>query len=217
MLKKEIITECQRCGTCCMKGGPALHEDDLRHVDSGAIPLTSLYTIRKGELAYDNVNANGGLVCMPSEIVKIKSRTDSKTCMYFDDANKSCGIYDTRPIECRAMECWNTTGIENIYYKNRLDRNAVLKNISWLLELVTAHESKCSLDRIQAMVNAREAGDHNAASELSEMLNYDSHLRNLVVEKGGLSMEMADFLFGRSLADIIPRQFGVKVSKGKDP
>ena len=91
----------------------ALHGEDIKYIDSGVIPLTSLYTIRKDELANDNIK--GGLICIPSEIVKIKSMPDDKTCMYFDDANKSCEIYDGRPLECRAMECWNTKKIENIY------------------------------------------------------------------------------------------------------
>lgn len=215
MFKKDIITECIRCGTCCMKGGPALHGDDIKHIDSGIIPLTALYTIRKGELAYDNVNANGGLIRQMVEIIKIKSPTDSKTCMYFDDANKFCEIYDTRPIECRAMECWNTTKIENIYSKDRLNRNEILKNIAWLLELVIAHESKCSLDKIQAMVNAREAGDESGTSGLTELLNYDTHFRNLVIEKGNVPSDMLDFLFGRPLFLIIRQQFGVKIEKSK--
>ena len=212
---KKQHTECIRCGTCCMKGGPALHGDDIKHVDSGSIPLSALYTIRKGELVSDNVTANGGLICMPSEIVKIKSPADTSSCIYFNEAEKSCEIYDTRPIECRAMECWNTAKIENIYSKDRLTRNDILKNVSWLRELVETHEIQCSLDKIKAMVNARESGDHSAASKLSEALNYDSQLRNLAVEKGRLPFEMLDFLFGRPLVLIVRQQFGIKVNRKK--
>jgi len=84
MFKKEITTECQRCGACCKKGGPALHDEDRSIIEKGGIPLTALYTIREGELARDNVN--GGVIRLPAEIIKIKSLEDSKTCMYFDDA-----------------------------------------------------------------------------------------------------------------------------------
>lgn len=210
---KKTITECIRCGTCCMKGGPALHEDDIKHVDGGVIPLTALYTIRKGELAYDNVNSNGGLIRQEAEIIKIKSLADSKTCMYFDDANKSCEIYDNRPIECRVLECWDTTGIEKIYSRDRLNRNKVLRNVSWLLELINAHESKCAFEKIQALVNARESGDHSAAPELSKTLNYDSHFRNLVIEKGNVPSDMLDFLFGRPLFLIVQQQFGIKINR----
>ena len=47
--------ECKRCGTCCREGGPALHRVDHDLVASGKIPLKDLYTIRKEELARDNV------------------------------------------------------------------------------------------------------------------------------------------------------------------
>jgi len=210
-MQKSQITECARCGTCCMKGGPALHDEDIRHIDSGGISLSALFTIRKGELAHDNVNANGGLIRLSSEIIKIKSLPDSSVCIYFNDADMSCEVYGNRPIECRTLECWNTRGIKKIYARNRLNRKEVLKNISWLLELVTAHESECRLDKIQALVNAREAGDTNATSALMEMVNYDFHYRNLVMEKGKIIPEILDFLFGRPLPVIISAQFGVKI------
>ncbi|MEZ4565785.1 MAG: hypothetical protein R2860_02065 [Desulfobacterales bacterium] len=49
-------TSCQRCGTtCCRKGRPAHHlEDKACCWADGAIPLTALYTLRKGELARDD-------------------------------------------------------------------------------------------------------------------------------------------------------------------
>ena len=213
MLKKEIITECQRCGTCCKKGGPALHDEDKQALDQGGIPLTALYTIRKGELARDNVN--GGVIRLPAEIIKIKSRPDANACMYFNDTDASCNIYDYRPVECRTLECWNTKKIAVIYAQNRLTRHAVLGKIAWLTDLVQTHEAECSFDRIQDLINNREAGDPSATSGLIEMMNYDFHLRNIVTEKGKITPEMHDFLFGRPLSEIIRFQFGVKVEKLK--
>ena len=200
---------CARCGACCSKGGPALHDEDHAIVDSGLLPLTSLYTIRKGELAFDNVS--GGLIRLVSEIIKIKTQPDSPACMYFDEANKSCGIYDGRPVECRILECWNTGPVESMYTRNRLTREGVLKNIPWLLELVNTHESECAMGMVQGLVEGREAVDPDAGPRLSELVRYDLHYRELLVEKGGLPSGMMDFLFGQPLADIIPRQFGVKV------
>jgi len=214
MFKKDTISECQRCGTCCKKGGPALHDEDKQIIDNGGIPLTSLYTIRKGELARDNVN--GGLIRLKSEIIKIKSRPDAGACMYFNDAEASCHIYDHRPIECRTLECWNTQKIAAMYAQNRLTRLVVLKKIDWLKDLVQTHEAECSLDKIQALVNARESGDSRAASELSKTLNYDDHFRKLVIEKGNISSDMLDFLFGRPLFLIIKQQFGIKINR-KNP
>ncbi len=213
MLKKETIAECIRCGTCCMKGGPALHDEDKQIIDQGDIPLTALYTIRKGELARDNVS--GGMIRLHAEIIKIKSRPDSSACIYFNDTDASCKIYDNRPVECRTLECWNTKKIESIYAQNRLTRCLVLKTVEWLTDLVQTHEAECSLDRIQVLVKNRESGDSTATCGLSEIINYDFHLRNLAAEKGKIAPDMHDFLFGRPLSELFSHQFGVKIEKSK--
>lgn len=46
---------CMRCGTCCEKGGPGFHQEDRMLIEKGRIPLKYLYTIRKGEFAYDKI------------------------------------------------------------------------------------------------------------------------------------------------------------------
>ncbi len=213
MSENQIFSKCQRCGTCCKKGGPALHIEDKQIIDRGGIPLASLYTLRKGELARDNVTES--LICLAAEIIKIKSLPDAAVCMYFNDADMSCSIYDNRPVECRTLECWNTAKIVAIYSENRLTRASVLEQVDWLKDLVQTHESECDLDRIQDLVNDRESGDADAASALMEMINYDFHLRNIVTEKGNIAPDMLDFLFGRPLNEIISCQFGVKIEKFK--
>ncbi|MDA3896238.1 MAG: YkgJ family cysteine cluster protein [Desulfobacteraceae bacterium] len=212
-LNNQGFAECQRCGTCCKKGGPALHFEDQQLIDAGSIPLASLYTIRKGELARNNVT--GGLICLPIEIIKIKSRPDDSFCMYYNDVDASCEIYDKRPFECRAMECWNSDKIAALYDQNRLTRSLVLEKADWLKDLVNTHEAECDLDRIQALVKDRETGDANAASVLTEMVNYDFHLRSIVTEKGKIAPDMLDFVFGRPLNEIISRQFKIKIEKSK--
>ena len=105
--------------------------------------------------------------------------------MYFKKAEISCEIYGNRPIECRALECWNTKKIEAIYVENRLHRCSILEKIDWLKDLIKSHEAECGLHIIKELVEARAAGDAGAASELMCLVNYDRHLRDLVVEKGG--------------------------------
>ncbi len=213
MIKPEDlpISSCQRCGACCRKGGPALHLEDRELVDQGKIPLASLYTLRKGELARDNIK--GGLIRLSAEIVKIRSLPDAAICMYFNETDQSCDIYLHRPVECRILECWNTNPIEGMYARTRLSRYVLLEKVGWLAELVQAHEEKCALDRAEKLVQARIADDPAAADALNEIINYDFHLRQVAAEKGGLSPDIMDFLFGRPLAEVISRQFGVKVQR----
>jgi len=86
--------ECQRCGTCCESGGPALHQEDLELVQSGKLPLKDLYTIRKGEMARDNVK--GALAPVKSELIKIKGAGRTWTCRYYAVDSKGCSIYEMR-------------------------------------------------------------------------------------------------------------------------
>jgi hypothetical protein len=47
-----------------------------------------------------------------------------------------------------------------------------------------------------------------------EILRFDTHVRQLAVEKGGLDSRMLDFLFGRPLAETI-KMFDIQLVKQK--
>ncbi|MCP3952725.1 MAG: YkgJ family cysteine cluster protein [Desulfobacterales bacterium] len=204
-------TECQRCGTCCKAGGPALHLEDRELVQSGKIPLKDLYTIRKGELARDNVK--GTLQPVASELIKIKGQGRSWTCRYYHKKSKGCTIYEDRPLECRILNCRDTAAIEAIYDQQRLTRKDLLDAVPHLWDLVEEHEKKCSY-RVLAELAARlkEGPDQGIADNLVEMVGYDSHLRELIKEKGRPDPALLDFLFGRSLTDTLPG-FGIRAHK----
>ncbi|HSO67896.1 MAG TPA: YkgJ family cysteine cluster protein, partial [Desulfatirhabdiaceae bacterium] len=92
----QTISACLRCGTCCKKGGPCLHDADRVLVESGIIPLANLWTIRVGEMVHDPI---AGIVrSTDDEIIKINGRSNSPTCLYFDDAHNTCEIYMNRPL-----------------------------------------------------------------------------------------------------------------------
>ena len=205
------ISSCRRCGTCCRKGGPALHLEDKNLLDRGAIPLTALYALRKGELARDDIK--GGLIRLSAEIIKIKSLPGSDQCMYLTDEKMACGIYDDRPVECRVLKCWDTRAIQKMYGHNRLTRQELFAKTPWLADLILAHEDECALEQVEKLVGDRIADAPAAAARLNEIINYDYHLRQVAAEKGGLPPDIMDVLFGRPLAEILPRQFRVKVKK----
>ncbi len=190
-------TRCRRCGTCCRKGGPALHRADRSLVEGGAIPLKRLYTLRKGELAWENVR--GGVVPLTEEIIKIKEADGKTACRFFDDAERGCAIYENRPLECRALKCWDTREIEQIYRRDRLSRRDLLETVPGLWDLVTSHETECGPDRVRAL-NDRDAGDRRT---LARITAYDREMRRLVTERSGLDPEVLDFLLGRPLSRVI--------------
>jgi Fe-S-cluster containining protein len=200
---------CQRCGQCCIKGGPALHVPDLEWIERGEIPLTALFTIRPGERAYDNVS--GGLFQVTADIVKIRSAEGSRSCLFYDEAEKACRIYGGRPLECRLQACWDSTAMEQAYADLRISRFEILQNRPRLMEMIEAHEEHCHFAAIHHLTELREAGDTEAAYRLSEIINYDHHFREIAVNRANIPADLLDFLIGRPLSRILKDQFGVKI------
>ncbi len=145
-------TACVGCGTCCRKGGPALHSEDAALFAAGAFSRADLVTVRAGELAFDQVS--GALLPLDSDIVKfgdgrirnshgfMVSADDADCtqaaglsgCRFLEEMPKTatgairgqCGVYAHRPVECHALLCKDTRAIEALYNKDRLDRAAIL-------------------------------------------------------------------------------------------
>lgn len=201
---------CRRCGTCCLKGGPALHGVDLDLIRTGVIPLSCLYTIRPGEIVADNVC--GGRTVADADIIKIKSQTAAAACIFFDVAGKSCRVYTDRPMECREMACWDTEAIRRVYACDRLDRRRIITEIPALTELVEIHESECGMAIIGHLADLRKSGDPRAAADIAERINYDADLRKRVAAQPG-GAELSDFLFGRPLYLTVPLHFGISVRR----
>ena len=212
----KVISECRRCGTCCEKGGPALHEEDRELVESGQIPLADLYTIRKGELARDNVH--GTLQPLAAEIIKIKSLqggTRPTTCRYYDDPDNACRIYSHRPLECRALQCWDTREIERIYSVGRLRRKDLIGKVEGLWDLIADHDKRCDYETIGRLtLQLKSDGSRADAEKILEIIQYDTELRRLVVDRGSQDPEMLDFLFGRPLKRTVG-QFGIRLEREK--
>lgn len=201
-MSNDSANPCRRCGTCCEKGGPSLHQEDRPLVDNGQIPVRYLFTIRRGELARDNVK--GILAPLSEEIIKIKGQPGRWTCLFYDEKTRGCGIYDHRPLECRALNCRDTRRIEQVYAAARLTRRDLLSGVDGLWDLVDDHEQRCSYDRLKSLVCAGDRDGHpKQEGALLEVIRYDAHIRRLTAERGGMDDQMLDFIFGRPLVDTI--------------
>lgn len=150
-----------------------------------------LFTLRKGEMAWDNVR--GGLGPLSAEMIKIKGTGGTWTCIYFDGESNLCGNYGNRPIECRILKCWDTAEITAIYDKDRLTRAELFKSIPGLWDLIQEHESRCSHDLFGKSIQDQDQ-DENVCQEI---VQYDRHLRDLVLEKMDVDPKILDLLFGR--------------------
>ena len=204
-------TQCIRCGTCCEKGGPAFHIQDRCLIEDGTIHTRYLYTIRKGEHVHDNVQ--GHLKPAGSDIIKIKGKSPSWECAFFQKRDKSCGIYDHRPLECRLLKCWDTQDIEAVYENDRLTRQDILSGIEGLWELVVGHEKQCSHDAINRALQDSDGVFKKQAQEMiAGAIQYDRAIRQLVLENGNATPDMMDFLFGRPLA-VTLKSVGIDTDK----
>ena len=203
------ISECQRCGTCCKKGGPAFHHADRRLIDEGVIHSKYLFTIREGELAFDNVRQC--LEPVHTDIIKIKRKKDSLTCIFFDERPNACTIYENRPLECRALKCWDTKALEDLYARMRLTRKDLISEIEGLWSLIKDHQERCNYQTIQRLAIAiKSKRDEDARKKLVEIIQFDTEIRKLVVSNAGLETEILDFLFGRPLMETL-KNFGLKL------
>ena len=117
--------ECRRCGTCCRKGGPALHGPDAELLSGGILRARDLCAFRAGELVRDETLER--IVPLPGELVKIAaphgSRPDDWTCRFLTEKNL-CFIHGTQPIECRAFYCEAPEALLALSGKDSLDRKA---------------------------------------------------------------------------------------------
>ncbi len=192
---------CTRCGTCCRKGGPALHLEDQELVESGKISLSDLFTIRQGEPALDNIKNT--IAPAVTDIIMVKGLQDNRPhCRHYDYANKGCRIYISRPLECRVLKCWDTEQIERIYSLRRLTRRHLLSKVDGLWSLVQDHQQRCDYAYVAELADRLkrpQAGDQSIKDLLS-LIRYDGSLRQVTVERSGLDPEMLPFLFGRPLS-----------------
>jgi Fe-S-cluster containining protein len=195
---RKEISECMRCGTCCRKGGPAFHLDDMRLIEDGTISATDLCTIREGEPVYDNVK--GVRYPSPSDIIRLKQKNGSAACPLFREEDRECSIYRLRPVECRTLQCWNTAGIEALYAVERLTRRDLLSGMKEIWEAVSDHQKKCDYGRILQLSKSTAI-----SPEVAEMVRFDVYLRELMVEKGGVDPDLLEFLFGKPLTEILQR------------
>jgi Fe-S-cluster containining protein len=158
-------------------------------------------------MAYDNVRQC--LEPVSSDVIKLKGKGQSWTCILFDENRNECTIYENRPIECRALKCWDTEELENLYAEKRLKREDLITDIEGLWGIIKDHQARCSYGTIQKLVKEiKSGGGGQVRQELAEIIQFDTEIRKLVVSRGGLDIEMLDFLFGRPLKQTL-KNFGL--------
>ena len=205
---------CERCGTCCIKGGPALHFEDLQLLKNKNLNIGHLITIRKEEPVF--LLSGDHTKPAPSEIVKTKGKGADWTCLFFEEKNKTCGIYGHRPLEWSLLKCWDTAELEEVAGKNLLSRYDIISSHATVIPCIKDHEKRCSLAELESLLCAMKdkSSQQEAITRLTDLVNTDLAIRSQAYAKFHFSLDAELFYFGRPLFKIL-NQFGIKTPEKK--
>ncbi len=203
---------CDRCGSCCMQGGPALHSQDLVLIHSGALRREHLTTIRKGEPAYQPLAESATPVS--HEFLKLQGRSGSWTCLFYDEAVKACSIYQQRPVACGLLDCTAPEALLAITGKELLTRFDCIEDDDHLLPLVRRHEEECPCPDMAAVETRLQSAAERASllEDLTRLVNVDLGFRNQAAGVRNLSVAEELFYFGRPLFQLL-MPLGIQVQE----
>ena len=195
-----VQKDCRRCGTCCMKGGPALHTEDLALIGSGRLPLNRLISIRKGELVDDPLT--GTTHAARYELVKICGTGREWRCFYYSP-EEGCSFYASRPLACRVLRCWEPDEILALVGKDMVSRLDILPLDHPLRPLVAEHEGLCPCPDMERLRDAVTSGSLKDLGPLQTLVDADMAFRDRVVRKHSLTLALELFVFGRPLFQLL--------------
>ncbi|MFO7784385.1 MAG: YkgJ family cysteine cluster protein [Desulfatiglandales bacterium] len=214
-MAEQPVDHCARCGTCCRSGSPTLHSEDVPLVLDGVIPVTSLYTIRRGEVVRDNVH--GGLAVLGTERIKVRERNVPPyhtACVFYHHEDRACTIYEHRPAQCAALECWDPKAFMEVYDHPRAERVHVIED-SNILGFVEEHESLCGYPVVDRAVKSIGREGKAAVERLICIIQEDHRFRMRAVESLGIPEDALEFVLGRPLTKTL-HMFGLDIKERPD-
>lgn len=204
-------TECKKCGDCCREGGPALHTGDLALVRDGIIPISSLITVRKGELTHNPVTE----AIQPAgvELIKIIGKGQQWECCYFDE-QRGCTIYENRPLACVLLKCWDTKDILDLVEKETLNRFDILDTNDPLIPAIREHERICPCPDLLSIRDRKERLSEQRQKELEKQVRDDLQFRTGAIGDFNLKLSEELFYFGRPLFQLL-QPLGAIISESR--
>ncbi len=203
---------CIRCGECCRSSSPTLQMEDVPLVLEGIIERRNLYTIRVGELVYDNVRDE--LRRAGREMIKVREKGGGQACIYYEEEERACAIYEHRPVQCAALTCWDVSRFMAVYKGPKASRKDLIRD-GVLLGLIEEHEKRCSYSQLELWLKQIETGGAEAVERVLELLKFDYHLRPFTAKKMEIDPDEMDFLFGRPFVETIG-MYGLEVTRQPD-
>ncbi|PIE58121.1 MAG: hypothetical protein CSA33_04200 [Desulfobulbus propionicus] len=195
---------CDRCGQCCLQGGPALHTQDLELIKEGHILRDDLVTVRKGELALAPLQDTPQAV--EKEFLKLQGHQGQWSCIHYDMAQGLCRVYRHRPLACRVLECIAPEPLLAITGKNLLSRFDLIPVDDPLLPYVREHEARCPCppfsDILEKLSSATDQ-DFGLLEELEQQVQTDIRYRTALQRNFGMTLGRELFYLGRPLFQLL--------------
>lgn len=209
---KAVVAEtaaiCLRCGDCCERSSPTLVEEDLPLLQDETLHWTDIITLRVGERAYEPRQRQ--VITLTEERLKLREQPQSHRCLFFAEEPNRCLIYDHRPWQCRIQFC-NRKAEQQPPSGKPLSRQAIFGAHPEIWQLIAAHEERCGIPRLAAVLERLREGEAAAEEELFDILHFDHYLRDYLRREWQLPARALDFLIGRPLPEILP-QFGLQAT-----
>lgn len=194
---------CQRCGTCCRQGGPALHGEDLALIRSGRLRLDDLVTVNQGELAFQPLATMATPVI--HEFLKLQGRDGTWCCTFYDEAARGCLRYQHRPLACGLLDCTDTGPLLDIAGQDLLTRFDCIDRDDPILAVILNHQQQSPRPDMQTISDDFEQIHARAEllDGLLEDVNLDLAFRSRTAGTFHLSVALELFYFGRPLFQLL--------------
>ncbi len=161
---------------------------------------SDLVTFLKGEPAWDPAACR--VIALPSDMVKIRGSQGVTGCCFYDEGLKGCRIYEHRPVECRALRCWDTREIEEMFLENMLSRRDICADRPDIIAMMDEYDSLFGVDSMLSMLGKYGTPDHPGVAGFMEKA---SGYRQNALHILGAGEDTGDFLFGREIKEIMDR------------
>lgn len=214
LLKAAYATRphCIRCGTCCTKGSPTLVKADIGLFNHDILKPADIVTIRLGELTYNN--ATGEIAAVEQEMIKIREDPGTRTCVFFQQDDAICTIYDERPGQCRRQECWNPQPPIEVT-DEPLTREDLLGTTGDLWNIILRHEERCSYANFDRAIARLAATKGQTVEDVIDILGFDLHVRDFLCRHFRLYPETMNFFLGRPVAESLAIH-GLKLDRDEE-
>jgi len=199
--KQQQKSSCNRCGSCCKQGGPALHSRDSCLLTSGYLDFADVITVRRGELALQPMAEAPQPV--DKEFLKLQGQGRDWCCKFYDHEAAGCTIYMHRPVACGLLDCTQPEALLAIVGHDLLSRFDLLGKDDPLLPLVELHEEHCPCPDFTGLPDRLAADKQEVLEQLTRLVNLDIRVRAKAIGEFSLSVDREMFYFGRPLFQLL--------------